>query len=71
MNIRHSETYCRPSGARYLVGSTLYSNVQEQIPGAFGSCGCTEYENDSGSSLLSVKVCETYENVQKILRVAV
>ena len=23
MNIRHSETYCRPSGARYLVGSTL------------------------------------------------
>ena len=23
MNIRHSETYCRPSGVRYLVGSTL------------------------------------------------
>ena len=23
MNIRHSETYCRPSGAQYLVGSTL------------------------------------------------
>ena len=23
MNIRHSETYCRPSGARYLVGSSL------------------------------------------------
>ena len=23
MNIRHSEIYCRPSGARYLVGSTL------------------------------------------------
>ena len=23
MNIRHSEAYCRPSGARYLVGSTL------------------------------------------------
>ena len=23
MNIRHSETYRRPSGARYLVGSTL------------------------------------------------
>ena len=25
MNVRHSETYCRPSGARYLVGSTLAS----------------------------------------------
>ena len=23
MNLRHSETYCRSSGARYLVGSTL------------------------------------------------
>ena len=23
MNIRHSETYRRPTGARYLVGSTL------------------------------------------------
>ena len=23
MNIRHSESYCRPSGPRYLVGSTL------------------------------------------------
>ena len=22
MNIRHSETYCRPPGARYLLGST-------------------------------------------------
>ena len=27
MNIRHSETYCRPSGARYLVGSTLAPNI--------------------------------------------
>ena len=26
--------------------------------------------NDRGSSLLSAKVCETNENVQKILRVA-
>ena len=33
MNIRHSETYRRPTGARYLVGS----NVQEQIPSAFFS----------------------------------
>ena len=71
MNIRHSDTYCRPSGARYLVGLTLTgSNVQEQISGAFCSWGCKEYENDRGSSLLSAKVCETNENVQKILRVA-
>ena len=28
MNIRHSETYRRPSGARYLVGSTLAPAVR-------------------------------------------
>ena len=66
MNIRHSETYCRPSGARYLLGSTLApGNVQEQIPGIFRSCGCKEYENDRGSSLLSSKVCETNEMSEK------
>ena len=44
--------------------------MQEQIPSAFRSCGCEEYENDRGSSLLSVKVCETDKNVREILRVA-
>ena len=39
--------------------------MQEQIPGAFHSCGCKEYENDRGSSLLSAKVCEISENVRK------
>ena len=58
MNIRHSEIYCRPSGARCLVGSRLAPM-------------CKEYENDCGSSLLSAKVCETNENVRKILRVSV
>ena len=29
--------------------------MQEQIPGAFCSCGCKEYENDRGSSLLMPK----------------
>ena len=61
MNIRHSETYCRPSGERYLVGSTL---------APFRSCGREEYKNDCGSSLLSAEVCETGENVREVIRVA-
>ena len=32
MNIRHSETYRRPSGARYLVGSTLASMCKSRYP---------------------------------------
>ena len=32
MNIRHRETYCRPSGARYLVGSTLASMCKSRYP---------------------------------------
>ena len=64
MNIRHSETYCRPSGARYLVGSTLAPCIYR------ADTRCKEYEDDRGSSLFSAKVCETNENVRKILRVA-
>ena len=45
--------------------------MQEQIPGAFCSCGCREYKNDRGLSLLSAKVCETNEIVGEILRVTV
>ena len=32
MNIRHSETYRRPSGARYLVGSTLAPLCKSRYP---------------------------------------
>ena len=32
MNIRHSETYCRPLGARYLVGSTLAPMCKSRYP---------------------------------------
>ena len=32
MNIRYSETYCRPSGARYLVGSTLAPMCKSRYP---------------------------------------
>ena len=32
MNIRHSETCCRPSGARYLVGSTLAPMCKSRYP---------------------------------------
>ena len=41
--------------------------MQEQIRGAFRSCGCKEYENDRGSSLLSAKVCETNEKSYELL----
>ena len=32
INIRHSETYCRPSGARCLVGSTLAPMCKSRYP---------------------------------------
>ena len=32
MNIRHSETYRRPTGARYLVGSTLAPMRKSRYP---------------------------------------
>ena len=32
MNIRHGESYCRPSGARYLVGSTLAPMCKSRYP---------------------------------------
>ena len=35
MNIRHSETYCRPSGSRYLVGSTLAPMCKSRYPDHF------------------------------------
>ena len=35
MNIRHSETYRRPSGARYLVGSTLAPMCKSRYPAHF------------------------------------
>ena len=39
MNIRHSETYCRPSGARYLVGSTLAPMCKSRYPVLFVAVG--------------------------------
>ena len=68
MKITHSVIYRRPSGARYSVGSTS-TNVQEQKPSAFRSRRCEKY--DCGSNLLSAKLRETNENVEKILRVTV
>ena len=35
MNIRHIETYCRLSGARYLVGSTLTQMCKSRYPAHF------------------------------------
>ena len=41
--------------------------MQEQIPSAFRSGGCEEYENDRVSSLLSAEMRKTSKNVRKIL----
>ena len=51
-------------------GFNIGSNLQEQIPCTFRSCGREEYKNDCGSSLLSAEVCETGENVREVIRVA-
>ena len=71
MNIRHSETYRRPSGARHLVRSTLAPMCKSRHTSAFRSCGCEKYENDRGSSLLGAKMRKNSENVRKVLRVTV
>ena len=39
MNIRYSETYCRPSGAPYLVGSTLAPMCKSRYPVHFVAVG--------------------------------
>ena len=39
--------------------------MQEQIPGAFRSGGCEEYEDDRGSSLFSAEMLKTKQNVRK------
>ena len=69
MNIRHSETYRRPSGARYLVRSALAPMCKSRYTSAFCSCGCEKYENDRGSSLLGAKMRKNSVNVRKVLRV--
>ena len=64
MNIRHTETYRRPRGARYLVGSTLAPMCKRRYPEQVRG-GCEKYENDRGSSLLTAKMREISENVSK------
>ena len=47
------------------------SNVQEQIPRAFCSVGCEQYEDDRGSSLPSAEIRKISEDVRNVLRVIV
>ena len=70
MNIRQSQKYHRPSGARYLVGFTLSLMCKSRYPITLRDIGRQELEDDSGSSLLSIIVCKTCKNVRKLLRVA-
>ena len=69
MNIRHSQTYRRSSGARYLVRSTLGPMCKRRYPVHF--VACEKYENDRGSSLLGAKMRKTSENARKVVRVTV
>ena len=61
----------RMVGCAIFCGIGISSNMQKQIPSAFFSGGCEEYEDDRGSSLLSTEMRKTSENVRKILRVTV
>ena len=45
--------------------------MQKQIPSAFCSGGCEEYEDDGGSSLLGAEVRMISEGVRKVLRVII
>ena len=65
MNIRHNETYRRPSGAQYLVGSTLAPMCKSRYRVHFVAVGCEEYEDDRESSLFSAEMLKTSKNVRK------
>ena len=52
-------------GSAIFGGIDISSNVQEQIPSAFCSGECEEYEDDRGSSLLSTKMRKTREMSEK------
>ena len=67
MNIRHSEIYRRPSGARYFVGSTLAPICKSRYPVHFVAVDV----KSTRTIVDQAKVCETNENVGKILRVTV
>ena len=67
MNIRQSEIYRRPTGARYLVGSTLASMCKSIYPVHF-----VEVDVKSrGSSLLCAEMLKTSKNIRKVLRITV
>ena len=73
MNIRHSETYCRPSGARYLVGSTLAPMCESKNPVHFVAVDVKSTRTIVDQAF-SVPKCprmsKTGENVQEAIRVA-
>ena len=66
MNIRQSEAYRRPSGARYLVGSTLAPMCRNRYPEHFVAVDV----KSTRPSLLSAEMCKTGKNVRQVLRVA-
>ena len=69
MNIRHSETYRRPMGARYLVGSTLAPRCKSRYRVHFVAADVKSTRTILGQVFFSNKMRKTSENVKKILRV--
>ena len=63
-----NKIYCRPSGARYLVGSTMAPMLKSGYPVHFVAMDVKKHKDDSGSSSLSAQMCKTCDNVGKILR---
>ena len=66
MNIRHSETYRRPSGAQYLVGSTLAPMCNSRYPVHFVAVDLKSTRTIVDQAF-SVPKCATSENVAKVL----
>ena len=62
INIRHSETYRRPTGARYLVGSTLAPMCKSRHPLHFVAVDVKSTRMIVKSSLLSSEKRKTSEN---------
>ena len=69
MNIRHSETYPRPSGARYLVGSTLAPMCKSKYPVHFVAVdvkGTRVIVNQAFSVPKCVRLARMSENFYKL-----
>ena len=66
MNLKQSEIYRRPSGARFLVGVTMVSMCKRRYTEHLLALNVKSTKDGSGSSVLSAKNCKACENVGEI-----